>query len=48
MELSQVKEQAENTKNGNDMHKNQDVQNSRAIPFFNESVNAERQVSNKY
>ena len=43
-----MKKQAENTKNGNDMHKNQDVPNSRVIPFVKESVNAERQVSNKY
>ena len=48
MELSQVKEQAENTKIGNEMQKNQNVLNSRVIIFSNESVNAERQVSNKY
>ena len=48
MELSQVRELAENTKTGNDMQKNQDVLNSRVIPSSNESVNAESQVSNKY
>ena len=43
-----MKEQAEKTKFGNEMQKNQDVLNSRVIPFSNESVNAERQVTNKY
>ena len=48
MELSQVRELAENTKIGNDMQKNQDVLNSRVIPSSNESVNAQQQVSNNY